>query len=95
MTRFAKLYLGLAVTCRYPVEKEYIALLITDQETLEIEFDVVTPARNSLNPISMLESLMLQRHAAEPLFSGLLRHSDERRKLKRRSMHPFSPMISS
>lgn len=81
------------MTCRYPVEKEYIALLITDQETLEIAF--VTPARNSLNPISMLESLMLQRHAAEPLFSGLLRHSDERRKLKRRSMHPFSPMISS
>lgn len=81
------------MTCRYPVEKEYIALLITDQETLEIAF--VTPARNSLNPISMLESLMLQRHAAEPLFSGLLRHSDERRKLKRRLMHPFSPMISS
>lgn len=43
VTGFEKLYTGLAVTCRYLVAKEYIELPITDQETLEIAFPVVTP----------------------------------------------------
>lgn len=39
---------GYVVTCRYLVANEYITLSITDQETLEITFAVVTPPGNSL-----------------------------------------------
>lgn len=49
MTRFKKLYIALIVRYRYPVVKEYITLAITDQETVEIAFVVVTPSRNSLD----------------------------------------------
>lgn len=48
VTRYRREYERLEVTCRYPVRKEYIALPITDQETLDIAFAVVTPPGNSL-----------------------------------------------
>lgn len=41
ITGYGRLYSGLAVTCRYPVQKEYIALPITSQETMEIAFGAV------------------------------------------------------
>lgn len=34
--------------CRYPVPKEYVALAITDQETMETVFFVGTPSCNNL-----------------------------------------------
>lgn len=38
--------------CRYPTAKEYIKLLITDQETLKIAFVVITLPINSLEVYS-------------------------------------------
>lgn len=48
MIGYRKEYERLEVICRYPVRKEYIALPITDQETLDIAFAVVKPLVNSL-----------------------------------------------
>lgn len=48
VTRYKRQYERLEVTCRYPVRKEDITLPITDQETLDIAFAVVTPSGNSL-----------------------------------------------
>lgn len=42
VTGCEKQYIRLPLTCRYPVTKEYITLPITDQETLEIAFGVVS-----------------------------------------------------
>lgn len=38
----------LTVTCRYPISKEYIMLLIIDQEMVEIAFTLVAPPGYSL-----------------------------------------------
>lgn len=48
ITGYGRLYSGLAVTCRYPVQKEYIALPITSQETMEIAFGAVEAPGNSI-----------------------------------------------
>lgn len=48
VTGYEKSYTRLAVTCRYPVRKEYIALPIIDQETMEIAFAVVEAPGNSV-----------------------------------------------
>lgn len=42
VTRYKRQYERLEVTCRYLVRKEDITLPITDQETLDIAFAVVT-----------------------------------------------------
>lgn len=48
MTGYEKQSTLLVVTCRYLVVKEYSILPITDQETMEITFAVITPLGNSL-----------------------------------------------
>lgn len=48
VTDYEKSYTRLAVTCRYPVRKEYIALPIIDQEKMEIAFAIVEAPGNSV-----------------------------------------------
>lgn len=44
---YEKWHTRLMITSRYPVSKEYIALLITDQQMMEIAFTVVALLRYS------------------------------------------------
>lgn len=81
MTGYRKEYERLEVTCRYPVKKEYIALPITDQETLDIAFAVVTPPGNSLESYtSIVERIAL--------------HTTMRNRLGQASPHPVQRPIT-
>lgn len=71
ITRNNKTYL--AVSCGYPVTKEYIKLLITlsitDEKTLEIAFVVVTSSRNSLEIYINTTVENPPHQSAHPLFN--------------------------
>lgn len=49
LTSYEKEYTRSAVTCRYSVPKEFIIVSIADQETMEIDFAVITPPENSFD----------------------------------------------
>lgn len=63
--------------------KEYIALSITDQETLDIAFAVVTPLANTLKLYIDAKMDKAPRNDAQSSFSGFLGSS-----------HPFHHIIT-
>lgn len=63
--------------CRYPLTKEYIALPITDPESLDIAFTMVTPSGNSLELYANANIDNTPRHGVRLSFSGFFPSSSE------------------